>query len=122
MSATGTLLGIDECADWEDQAISITENSRLAISTDGITETCDADEKQFGKQRLLDMLLESATLSAKHTADLIQKRVIEFRGDQTQADDVTLLLIDFDSKTADTNGMSTNSLNAAGDLTTEPVE
>ena len=93
--ATGTLLGILEDGDWKDETVQISEGCRLAISTDGITETFNAAEKEFGKQRLLDLLLQHYSLSATETAELVHESVREFRGDENQKDDVTLLLMDW---------------------------
>lgn len=122
LMATGTLLGIDEDTDWEDETIELSENCRLALSTDGITETFNSDENQFGKQRLLDLLLEHACLPASQTAKLIHENVNEFRGEQTQSDDVTLLLLDFVLKESKANNSPVESVDAGVSLSTESVE
>ncbi len=99
--ATGTLLGIDESLEWPEVEIKLQSNWRLAISTDGITETFDANEKQFGKIRLLDGLNNSKSFSPQQATDAVADIVNQFRGGGIQSDDVTLLLIDFDFSVAD---------------------
>lgn len=101
--ATGTLLGILEDGDWKDETVQFSEGCRLAISTDGITETFKAAEKEFGKQRLLDLLLQHCSLSATETAELVHASVREFRGEENQKDDVTLLLMDWVMKQSETD-------------------
>ncbi len=95
LEATGTLLGIDEESVWEEKMISFKEGWRLAIATDGITETFDVENLAFGKQRLLDDLLCSGDTPAQHTVDKIHEEVRKFRGSKPQLDDVTLLVLDF---------------------------
>ena len=105
--STGTLLGIDENTNWTDEAVEFTDRCRLAISTDGITETFDSDDEQFGKQRLLEVLLTCDLLSASEMASRVQDDVNHFRGSQTQTDDVTLLLVNFTTaKTRSNSGAS----------------
>ena len=101
LPATGTLLGILEDGDWEDVIIQLSGHSRIAISTDGITETFNSEEKAFGKQRLLKLLLQHSSMSATDTAEFVRSKVIEFRGDAKQTDDVTLLLLDLVLKQSD---------------------
>ncbi len=95
LAATGTLLGIDEDATWEEEAIELTANSRLAISTDGITETFGADDEMFSKERLLETLLSSQNRSLDETNELARQVVDTYRGTGEQTDDVTLLLMQF---------------------------
>ena len=98
LAATGTLLGILEDEQWDEQTLTISDHSRLAISTDGITETFNADGSQFGKQRLLDELLGHGSLSAPQASELIHESVKQFQGNEKQHDDITLLLMDLDLK------------------------
>jgi sigma-B regulation protein RsbU (phosphoserine phosphatase) len=97
LSATGTLLGIDCDAKWDDVENRIGPRWRLAIATDGITETFNSDQQVFGRDRLLSELLSIVDEDAQKTADEINQSVSLFRGDQLQADDVTLLILDFGS-------------------------
>ncbi|HCS51018.1 SpoIIE family protein phosphatase [Rubinisphaera sp.] len=95
LKPTGTLLGIHEDESWEEYTIQIDENSRFAVSTDGITETFNSEGREFGKERLLDSLLLHASSSVAETATLVHETVRDFRATEQQMDDVTLLLIEF---------------------------
>ncbi len=100
--STGTLLGILEDEEWEEETIRLKEHCRLALATDGIPETFDVNENAFGKQRLLDLLLKNAGQSADDTAAAVLESVKVFRGEAKQSDDVTLLLLDLMPSAADT--------------------
>ena len=79
----------------KEEAIELTANSRLAISTDGITETFGADDEMFSKERLLETLLASQNRSLDETNELARQVVDTYRGAGEQTDDVTLLLMQF---------------------------
>ena len=68
---------------------------RLAIATDGITETFDGNGKPYGRERLLAELLSCQKENSQHTVSRISDAVNDYRGLQPQADDVTLMLVDF---------------------------
>ncbi|TWU51399.1 PP2C family protein-serine/threonine phosphatase [Rubripirellula reticaptiva] len=95
LEATGTLLGIDEDAVWEEEFVDLTEGSRLAISTDGITETFGADDEMFSKERLLSTLRECRNRSLAQTNENARQLVDAHRANGVQTDDVTLLLMEF---------------------------
>ncbi len=97
LEATGTLLGIDEDASWEEEFVALTEGSRLAISTDGITETFGADDEMFSKERLLSTLLECRSRSLTETNENARRLVDAHRANGQQTDDVTLLLLEFEA-------------------------
>jgi sigma-B regulation protein RsbU (phosphoserine phosphatase) len=95
LTATGTLLGIDEDATWEEKAFELTANCRLAIATDGITETFGVDDNMFSKERLLETLLSCRKNSLAETNEYARQVVDSHRGRGEQTDDVTLLLMEF---------------------------
>jgi len=95
LTATGTLLGIDEDATWEEETIKLTANCRLAVSTDGITETFGPDDSMFSKSRLLEALLCYQNQSLADTNAHARKMVDTHRSTGEQTDDVTLLLMEF---------------------------
>ena len=95
LSATGTLLGIDADASWDETTESFGDNWRLAIATDGITETYGDDKIFFGRDRLLSELLSNPNEGIAASAERIRQTVSNFRGDQPQSDDVTFLVLEF---------------------------
>lgn len=95
LEPTGTLLGIQEDQAWEEHTIPLVENSRFAVSTDGITETFNSEGGVFGKERLLDSLLLHASSPVAETVTNVHETVRDFRAAEPQMDDVTLLLLEF---------------------------
>ncbi|MCA9137485.1 MAG: serine/threonine-protein phosphatase [Planctomycetales bacterium] len=104
--ATGTVLGIDEDATWNEKTIELSGTSRLAVSTDGMTETFGADEEMYGKKRLLQTLLSCKNQSLEETKEHTNQTVASHRGSGEQTDDVTLLLMEFTFNEASTNNQS----------------
>lgn len=95
LEPTGTLLGIDEDESWEEHTIQLAEHSRFVVSTDGITETFNAEGREFGKERLLNSLLLHASSPVAETALHVHEAIQCFRAPEKQMDDVTLLLLEF---------------------------
>ena len=103
------LLGIDENEVWEEKSLELPQQGRLAISTDGITETFGDNDEMFSKERLLSTLLECRTRSLAETNENARHIVDAHRGDGEQTDDVTLLLLEFVSSERLGNSISTDS-------------
>lgn len=94
LAATGTLLGIIEDDSWEEVILTLPDVSRLAISTDGITEAFNSDSQQFGRDTLLSELVKHKDSPTSEVTEKIHQQIRKFRGEELQTDDVTLLLID----------------------------
>jgi phosphoserine phosphatase RsbU/P len=69
------------------------KGDRLLLYTDGIVEAANADEEEFGHERLSSLLQTSVNMTAEEAADLILNTV---RGwSSRQADDLTVLVCDY---------------------------
>ncbi|MEZ5446739.1 MAG: SpoIIE family protein phosphatase [Gammaproteobacteria bacterium] len=71
------------------QRQSWSPGSRLVVYTDGLNEACNADGEEFGRQRLLDLLRESA---GAETLPRIVAAYTAFLGGAMPADDVTIVV------------------------------
>jgi sigma-B regulation protein RsbU (phosphoserine phosphatase) len=65
----------------------------LFIGTDGVWEMPDAKGDQFGKDRLRDVLRETAGQTAAEIAQTVRERLTAFRGDVKSVDDVTFVVV-----------------------------
>jgi sigma-B regulation protein RsbU (phosphoserine phosphatase) len=65
----------------------------ILIGTDGVWEMPDAQGEAFGKERLRDVIRETAAGSAAQIAQAIRDRLAAFRGDTKQVDDVTFVIV-----------------------------
>ena len=67
----------------------------VLLGTDGIWETRNPDGEMFGKQNVENIVRQNADKSAGEISKAIFSALSDFRGDQSQEDDVTLILIKF---------------------------
>jgi len=92
--ATGLPLGIDRAACWNTEAINLSRDDRLLLTTDGVAEASDPSDELFGRKRLSEILCSSAALPASETVESIQNAVLDHQGASKRGDDVTILLVD----------------------------
>ncbi|WP_233998440.1 fused response regulator/phosphatase [Pseudoalteromonas sp. T1lg48] len=85
-------LGILEDDEFERNLVHITleDNARLLLYTDGIIEAVNEQDQQFGEQGLLNAMAASAK---RNSADILAA-VQAFSGGHKQTDDYSLVLID----------------------------
>jgi sigma-B regulation protein RsbU (phosphoserine phosphatase) len=76
-----------------DFAISLERDDCLVLYTDGVTETLNAEEDEFG----LDRVIQAVRARANDGAQAIVKKIIQdvrdFTGSLPQNDDITLIAI-----------------------------
>ena len=94
----GLAIGIDEGDVFErvtkDLDLEMNPGDCLLLYTDGVCEAVDAEEDEFGKERLKEVFLQSAPQGAKSIVEAVQKAVVSFSGDEPQMDDITLIVIE----------------------------
>ncbi len=91
---TGIPLGILDDAEYSQAGpIELDPSDIVLVGTDGIWEARNTDGEMFGKDRLRQILIDSASCSAKEIHDTIVHAVHEFRQTRPQEDDVTLVVI-----------------------------
>lgn len=96
LKATGLLVGIDHDADWETERVKIQGGERLLIVTDGVVESDSDDGQLFGRQRLAEQFQRCANNSVDQTLHCLSDAIAKHRGKQPQADDVTMVAVEFD--------------------------
>ncbi|MGB2867153.1 MAG: GAF domain-containing SpoIIE family protein phosphatase [Bacteroidota bacterium] len=94
---TGLGLGLTDGAVFEDsteeRTIMLRRNDVCVFYTDGITESRNADEEEFGYDRLVATVLEARNLPAIEIKNRILEAVRTFTGNQSYTDDMTLVVI-----------------------------
>ncbi len=87
-------LGVVDGADYCERTYGpLRPGQVLLVGTDGVWEMPDANDKPFGKDRLREVIRESAGCSAADISAAIRERLARFRGDAKQVDDVTFVVI-----------------------------
>src|SRR5688572_4076770 len=91
LSSTATVLGL--FTDWpcHTAELQLSPGDLFAIYSDGITESFNDQEEEFGEPRLIEALRRHLALSPTEIIDAVFDEVRRFSGDQ-QRDDVTLIV------------------------------
>lgn len=87
--ALGILTGIT----FDEHETTLEPGDVLLMYTDGITEAINAQEEDFGVERLADLVIENADKPAEAMVDEIKKAVLNFAGDGAQFDDLTMVAV-----------------------------
>ena len=93
LKGKGMPLGVHEDATYTESSFEIKPGQLIFIGTDGIRETRNQKDEMFGNQRLQQILRRNAKASAQTVKRAILEAVAEFRGNQPQEDDLTLVVI-----------------------------
>jgi serine phosphatase RsbU (regulator of sigma subunit)/predicted enzyme related to lactoylglutathione lyase len=91
LEATATVLGIFKDWDCEIGERQLRPGDMLALYTDGITESYNSAEEQFGEQRLTEALLRHRGSSSESALTAIVEEVHRFSPHE-QHDDITLII------------------------------
>ena len=94
VAATGLPLGIIEDFKYDHVETVVLESGDLGIfTTDGFFEAAGADGEQFGIERMKEILRRDRDLPAEKMIANLHDAVIQFVGDQPQADDLTAIIV-----------------------------
>jgi len=91
LDATATVLGIFKDWDCEIGECQLNPGDTLALYTDGITESYNSADEQFGEQRLIEALQRHCDASCLATIRVIVDEVQRFSPHE-QHDDITLIV------------------------------
>jgi sigma-B regulation protein RsbU (phosphoserine phosphatase) len=88
----GGVLGVFANQAFRSGVAQLQTGDRMVLYTDGVTEACNADEEEFGEQRLLTVLQENR----RRSPEAIQKEIllaVSAFSHGTWQDDATLLVV-----------------------------
>ncbi len=88
----GPVMGVLPDASYEQGRVSIGAGDRLVLFTDGITEARQADDTEFGEERLIALAVENRACSAPALQARLAEAVALFTGGTFQ-DDATLIVL-----------------------------
>jgi serine phosphatase RsbU (regulator of sigma subunit) len=90
----GLVLGVMESAVYEEEVIQLEVGDRVVLYTDGITEAVDREGRQFGEERLLEVIRAlPKELTARAAAEAILEALQRFLGGEDPRDDMTLMIV-----------------------------
>jgi sigma-B regulation protein RsbU (phosphoserine phosphatase) len=91
----GPVLGAVEGLAYTEDTISLAAGDLLFLYTDGVTEAMNEEQRLFSDQRLEDWLVSSSATSVEEAVQAGVDVVWDFQGSAEQADDVTVLAVQF---------------------------
>lgn len=96
LKGRGIVLGLDEYWDYTENVYGpVPKGTVILIGTDGAWEVKDSSGKRLGKKRVEEVLQQSVSLSSEKIVDSIVSETRQFRGEVSQNDDITLLVLKF---------------------------
>jgi len=102
LKGEGLVLGLDDEYSYQSNSFALTgERLILLIGSDGVWESVNGNNEQFGKQRVRDIIEENAHLAPHDLLGCINEAIEQFRGNTALSDDITLVAISIDDSVAD---------------------
>ncbi len=89
----GIPLGFIQNTVYSESVTSIEKGEILVVFSDGVTETFDENENEFGVSRLEELIRQNKNLGSEEIAERIITGLKEFAMGNPSADDVTLLIL-----------------------------
>ena len=89
----GLVVGIGRDSVYNEGKVHLSPGEIIVIYSDGVTETEDASETQFGEPRLQEIIKKNKNLSSQKIMSEIYREVKNFQGGMDQDDDITLVVM-----------------------------
>ena len=89
-----TVLGVQAGYDFQLEKLTLQENDRLFLYTDGVTEAQTKENEFFGEDRLLKILNEKE-MSLPKTLEQVYQKIQKFSSGVAQSDDITMMVVEF---------------------------
>jgi sigma-B regulation protein RsbU (phosphoserine phosphatase) len=94
----GLFVGAFKDTEYEPQTITLAPNDTLFLYTDGVTEAMDADDNEFGDDRLNETLQGMLDKNPTDLTDSIVDEVKKYSEGTVQSDDITCLVLKYYGK------------------------
>ncbi|HWP42008.1 MAG TPA: SpoIIE family protein phosphatase [Blastocatellia bacterium] len=89
----GLPVGLMQSAEYSEDSIQFQPGDALVIYSDGITESVNDRDEEFGEERLIDVVRNNLHRSASGMRDRIDEALSRFVGNAAPVDDMTLMII-----------------------------
>lgn len=95
---SGFVLAAMDGYQYKQYELQFEPGDKIVLYTDGVTEATDINGSLFGNRRFVELVNENKNKSPNELIDVIYANVNEFQKNVEQADDVTVLAIEFNKK------------------------
>ena len=89
----GIALGILDPIQLKDEFLQLEDGEAIFLYTDGVSETRNSQNEEYGAKRLEELLRNADQRSAQGLIDLVMKDLQEYSGFSTPEDDCTMLVL-----------------------------
>jgi sigma-B regulation protein RsbU (phosphoserine phosphatase) len=86
-------LGIFQDFPFQEETTPLNPGDLLLVYSDGITEAMNANDEEFGEERLMAVVRENWSVSSSELIEKIVAAVQRHAGDTPQSDDITLVVV-----------------------------
>ena len=93
LNADGMILGVDKNNEYPPSRLSLQKNDMLVMFTDGLADALNFENQPFGRDRIVDAALNSASMTAEQAAKNILWLMRKFAGLTTRYDDTALVVL-----------------------------
>src|SRR5712692_677745 len=93
LTVGGPIIGTFLNGPYEQETIHLQSGDTLVVYTDGVTEALNPAGVEFGEEKLRSIVVESLRLPAHESAENVIARVLEWQGQASQHDDITLIVV-----------------------------
>ena len=93
LKGQGVPLGFDDSIEYDSFQRCIEPGQVIMIGTDGIWEMHNKAGEMFGKEALMEIMRNHHSASARQIVDTVTETLEQFREDEAQEDDITLVVI-----------------------------
>ena len=91
----GMVLGLFDGVDFAEATVTLGTGDFLVVFSDGVSEAMDADDEEFGDDRLVESLTAMTADEAKSRLDHVFASVKQFTAGAAQNDDVTAMVVEY---------------------------
>ncbi|MBF0319298.1 MAG: SpoIIE family protein phosphatase [Nitrospirae bacterium] len=94
----GIVVGIlEDGITFDKGTVTMAEGDFILMYTDGVTEAINERDEEFGEERLMRLLRDNHDKTIRALVELINEEVAEFSGTQPQFDDITLMVLKYET-------------------------
>ncbi|HCV42920.1 MAG TPA: hypothetical protein DGH68_05515, partial [Bacteroidetes bacterium] len=93
LSTGGIMLGMLEEFPFQNDTVALNPGDIMVVFSDGVTEAMNADQAQFGDERLQEVIMSHEDESASVLIESIVDAIRSHAGATPQMDDITLMVV-----------------------------
>jgi sigma-B regulation protein RsbU (phosphoserine phosphatase) len=93
LTTGGPIIGTFLNEPYEQETIQLKSGDMLVVYTDGVTEALNPAGVEFGEEKLRSIAAESLRLPARESGARVIAKVLEWQGQASQHDDITLIVV-----------------------------